>query len=88
MKMIQMREYKGYIQNGRVVSPDTVLLPENSEVIIRVTGKIFSPKKSENASVNTNKSAYLFEPTLGKSTPLGLWEGEVKIPDDFNECLY
>jgi len=30
---------------------------------------------------------FLREPDPKKSTVLGLWEGEVKIPDDFNEPL-
>ena len=33
------------------------------------------------------KSRYIREPDPTKSTILGLWEGEVKIPDDFNEPL-
>jgi len=38
--MVQVREYKGYIQNGRVVSPEIAMLPENTEVTIRATGQI------------------------------------------------
>jgi len=39
------------------------------------------------AEVKEKNPRILIEPDPNKATVLGLWDGEIKIPDDFNEPL-
>jgi len=55
-----VREYKGYIQNGQVISPEAATLPENAEVVVRTTGQILPFKSADEELLPEHKAALKF----------------------------
>jgi len=86
-----IKTFQGHFQDGRFVSPQPAAIPEYVEVLIVVTGTepisdILEKSTPQRESAGRN-SRLLRVPDPSKSTMLGAWNGEVKIPDDFDEPL-
>ena len=95
-----LQTFSGYFQEGRFISSQTTAIPEYVEVVIVVTDKPIVAINSQSQALvdadsktmsqyldSTNNPRLLREPDPSKSTMLGQWNGEVKIPDDFDEPL-
>jgi len=75
------RVFEGYFDKGKFYNHEReeVTIPEKRRVNIM----LFEESADQPTVVNPR---FLREADPGKSA-LGLWEGEVTIPDDFNEPL-
>jgi len=69
-----MQAMQGFHKNG-VITLDEPLSVGDGRVVVYV----IQPQD--------NSPRILREPIPGKPTLIGLWDGEVTIPDDFNEPL-
>jgi len=76
------KTYKAYYDNGFFIPYEPVTIPKGCQVVVTVLDSIAEDTQKS----NYNSPTIMREADPSKSA-LGLWEGEVTVPDDFNEPL-
>ena len=75
--MTQVQEYKGYFRNGRFVSSEAVNLPDNVEVIVKVTGQIIPFRTAEEKIAPEQQAALNFLTAIESINREGFTEEDI-----------
>ena len=88
--MQAIKTYRAYYDDGLFIPYESVTIPKGCQVLVTVLDFLAEDSQESNErnfrTTSYNSPLIIREADPSKSA-LGLWEGEVTIPDDFNAPL-
>ena len=88
--MQAIKAYRAYYDDGFFIPYEPVTIPKGCQVVVTVLDFLAEGAQESNGqhfqTATYNTLAIMREADPSKSA-LGLWEGEITVPDDFNAPL-
>ena len=88
--MQKVKTYRAYFDDGFFIPYESVTIPKGCQVIVTVLD--FLEDGTQESNERNFRTASYNSPTIMREadpskSALGLWEGEITVPDDFNAPL-
>ena len=80
--MQAVKTYRAYYNDGLFIPYEPVTIPKGCQVVVTVLDFLLEDVKE---SMESNLT--IMRPADPSKSALGLWEGEIVVPDDFNAPL-
>jgi len=80
--MQAIKTYRAYYNDGAFIPYEPVTIPKGCQVVVTVLDFLLEDVKESEESKLT-----VIHPADPSKSALGLWEGEIVVPDDFNAPL-
>jgi len=80
--MQAVKTYRAYYNDGLFIPYEPVTIPKGCQVVVTVLDFL-----SEDAKESRDNNFAIIRPADPSKSAIGLWEGEIVLPDDFNAPL-
>jgi predicted DNA-binding antitoxin AbrB/MazE fold protein len=90
MNMQAVKAYRAYYDDGLFIPYEPVTIPKGCQVVVTVLDFLAEDVQEadeQNICANSHNAAIIMQEADPSKSMLGLWEGEVTVPDDFNAPL-
>jgi len=80
--MQTVKTYRAYYNDGLFIPYEPVTIPKGCQVVVTVLDFLL-----EDAKESRDNNLTITRPADPSKSAIGLWEGEIVVPDDFNAPL-
>ena len=88
--MQAVKAYRAYYDDGLFIPYEPVTIPKGCQVVVTVLDFLVEDTQvsnGQNFQTDIYKTPTIMKEADPSKSALGLWEGEVTVPDDFNAPL-